>query len=213
MNMAPELDFARISPDDATCALHLLAAANHRQWATWQQPVVQAVESNDGQMLRALLACDLPSDITDRLIIDAQTTIMLVRRTVGVFAYEPHLGPVLDRKLAQFMRWVEYATSNANPSDLERWKLQARTPFLKLSGSMQESDYRQAITDLTLVANDGGLVLPEQLAVMPRSSSKQRALMGLHRSGLHGKNVVQDVPGILVCVACHKTRCWTPSDW
>lgn len=203
MNTVPQHG-AQILPADAIRAQHLLAAANHFQWVVWQRWVIVALETRDMRMLHMLRDDPLPAELASRLEIDALASISLVRRCVCDFRQEPDVNRMVQRKEEQFRRWIAYASGTITDVSLKRWNRQINTPSLWLPRSMQVSDYRQAVTDLTLVAEISGLSLPDPLPkAEPLSLWRQLSLRTVHTFGLHGRYITMERFYETVCTGCH----------
>jgi len=172
MKKSLSLDNARISDATIAACLHVLAAAAHRQWLRWEGYIIPALQRGDGARLDALEAGDIaniPPGLAAQIDVNAKNVTSLVR---GVIVYSaPHLrsdfawavpdDALLQRKLEQLASWVRYARS-CEPGAFERWMLQCRTPFIYLTPKQQRSDYDEAVRDLRVLADVGGLVLSKE---------------------------------------------------
>jgi hypothetical protein len=197
------LERARITVGQTELCLHYLAALNHRQWALWEEFVIPLLEGESQLTADEIFAQTYP-DVAALLSRNAQTAVDIVKGVVGSFAYRENLGPVCDRKAAQYRSWINYAVTKST-ADLERWKLQCRTPFLDLTAKQQRSDYVEAAADLQAIAAVGGLVLPETLPpVQPHGRYKAAWLRFIHMFA-HGRYATSEVPWSKTCQGCNQT--------
>lgn len=196
------LDRARVSTTIVANTMHLLAAAEHRQWIDWQVGVLPDLEQLRGMPLvtaRERVAVALEAHLTS----NAREVAGIVLRSIG-FAYQPNIIDVMqDRKRRQLGGWVEYVLGTPPGEREERWKLQCRTPFLYLPPSMQMSDYHEAATDLVVAADRFGLVLScEPSVIKPMTMRQQRLARMWHRLGAHGGYRHSPRPYLLTCNGC-----------
>lgn len=184
--------------------LHVLAAANHYQWTRWESFVIPALERGDIAAIERLMAL-APEPLQARLREDAEIVTQVVEKQLGDFAYRFGQAEVLARKADQFRGWVTYARS-ASPESLRRWKLQCRTPFIRLTPAQQASDYVEARRDLEIIARLGGLVLPDALPQTgPMDESALRKAIRRHRNGLHAPFVCGAPTWSFTCLACERS--------
>jgi hypothetical protein len=201
--MSTYLDSARISADQATECMHLLAAANHRHWIQWEGHILPLMEDSDKAGLDALLHGNLPTELTAKLVRHAQSVADLIEQVVFTFAWPVPPEPLVQRKREQLQSWLNYASSRP-AEDYERWKLQCRLPFLSLSPSAQNSDYAEALRDLQVIASASGLVLPEPFPdVKPLIGKPADKRLRRHKRGWHGHYTISEVPWSRTCQACH----------
>jgi hypothetical protein len=211
------LEQARLTDGQVADCLHLLAAMAHRQWAQWQSYLGPLLERSGYDALNALCEDTLPVELERLLTSQASAPVKLVGRVVRAYAYEPSYAELLNNKRGLFRRWARHV-ANTEPTDapanLERWKLQCRTPFLWLSRRQQESDYLQGVHDLVAVAKVGGLVLPDPLpAVEPKTDKELGRQQAWHAFGFHGLYVLSEPEFTRACQACHKSAKFYPGDW
>jgi len=198
-----------ISEHEVANCLHVLAAANHRHWMLWESLVIPKLKLDDSAAIDTLLVDleaepeDMKSVLRDLLVRNAKTVVDLVEQEIRVFAYQPPMQPLLDRKRQQLISWIEYAC-NGSREDIKRWKQQCRTPFLGLSPKQQRSDYDEAARDFLVVAKEGGLVIPDPLPqVEPLDGRAAKRRLWRHSWGMHGGYAVSESPWSRVCQACH----------
>jgi hypothetical protein len=204
--MKKPLDGARVSHEVASWLSRPLAAANHRQWAEWEQWVLRRPELLTPENVSQIIADARASGLDASLERCARLTVSIVEGGIRGFAFKPEIAGVVARKLEQFTEWVKHAASNAGEEEnLERWLLQCRTPFLRLPSRMQVSDYAEAKRDLEVIARLGGLVLPAQFEVVPQSDFQLRRTRRRHRLGSHGIYPVSEQPWSMVCTGCHNS--------
>jgi hypothetical protein len=202
--MNNSLSKAIISSEQILEMSHPLAAANHRQWAAWEQWVLR-----DAAKLTPGAASDIvrqahANGLTDMLAQNARMVIDIVEVFVRGFAYTPDVSKVVERKLNQFDGWVEYAVTKT-AEDRTRWLLQCRTPFLSLSPDTQASDYVEAEKDVKVIAEAGGLVLADPFPTLaPQTPGKLNRLRQAHKLDMHGKYVSSEQPWSKICVGCHR---------
>lgn len=202
--MSPvSLENARVTPAQAVQAQHLLAAAAHRRWFEWQAIVLPWLPDQKEKLRGMLEAVLLPEPLLSQIRPQSEVMVALVLQAVGAFAYPPDLDKITNHNIHSFRHWVDY-TLNCTPDDVVRWRLQCRTTFLGLSPESQISDYDQALQWLKVVAEAGGLVLPDSLPLAkPRSRMQLGLQRTVHAMGLHGDYLVSEAPGSLTCQGCH----------
>lgn len=204
------LSRAIVSPSQIVGLSHPLAAGNHWQWVVWERFVLREPRALTPDGADDIVAAALANGLGEVLESNAKSVIAIVRRQVGAFAYPPRIEPVADRKLRQFTGWVNYAVTKT-AEDRKRWLLQCRTPFLALPPAMQKSDYAEADTDLSVIAEACGLVLAEDLPQFsPQTPRHLRRLRHRHGLGMHGAYRDYEQPWTGTCLGCHASWSMTP---
>lgn len=203
--MHESLQEAMVSRKEVERLSHLLAALNHRQWVQWEGWVLRSpglhvpASANDVWARIDVAALKL------MLFGNAVEAISVVRGVVGDFAFEPDPDVVTDRKFTQFRSWVGYAVTKSD-TERQKWLLKCRTPFFRLIPQDQVSDYVEARTDLTVVAEAAGLVLPDELPdFQPLPTWRQVGLRAWHAVGLHGAYKISETSWSLTCAGCHRS--------
>jgi hypothetical protein len=202
--MTSTLDRAMVSPDQIAQLSHPLAAANHRHWILWERWVLPHFDQLTPATVPEFIRVARETGLDGMLRQNAQSVVDLVGLVVGSFAYPPLLDRVVERKLQQFTGWLAYAAGKT-ADDRTRWLLQCRTPFLDLPPQMQLSDYREAASDLEVIADAGGLVLSQPVTMKPLSPREARATRRLHALGIHGRYRDSEEPWSNVCLGCHRS--------
>ena len=204
--MMMQLVERKIDKKVAANALHVTAANRFRQWIVWHKHCMPLIKRRETAALTRIMNGNLPAYLRKIVSQQSEQSVRLLSEVIGPFPRDCRSDILVENRLIELRVWVRLA--NGQPAyDQRQWRTLAESQFIALPHTKQLGFYRQAVDDISVVADEAGLILPDLLPLAePLAGRQSRMRIWRHKIGLHGDYVVSEEAWSTTCQACNRTR-------